>query len=170
MKTNRSNFLCGFMGAGKSTILKEIDTKENITCMDLDLHIENLYGPINKIFDDKGESYFRLTEQEEFFEQVDRFDLIALGGGAVENDEIYKHILQSGKAIYLETENKPPQSHIWFKTKEKIRANTPLKHQLLAFASDYSLLLSATLPHRKDFESQKIYYASLDHAPYVSLL
>ena len=69
-----------------------------------------------------------------------------------------------GKAIYLETENKPPQSHIWFKTKEKIRANTPLKHQLLAFASDYSLLLSATLPHRKDFESQKIYYASLDHA------
>ena len=69
-----------------------------------------------------------------------------------------------GKAIYLETENKPPQSHIWFKTKEKIRANTSLKHQLLAFASDYSLLLSATLPHRKDFESQKIYYASLDHA------
>ena len=68
------------------------------------------------------------------------------------------------KAIYLETENKPPLSHIWFKTKEKIRANTPLKHQLLAFASDYSLLLSATLPHRKDFESQKIYYASLDHA------
>ena len=104
MKTNRSNFLCGFMGAGKSTILKEIDTKENITCMDLDLHIENLYGPINKIFDDKGESYFRLTEQEEFFEQVDRFDLIALGGGAVENDEIYKHILQSGKAIYLEVD------------------------------------------------------------------
>ena len=44
MKTNRSNFLCGFMGAGKSTILKEIDNKENITCMDLDLHIENLYG------------------------------------------------------------------------------------------------------------------------------
>ena len=86
MKTNRSNFLCGFMGAGKSSILKEIDTKENITCMDLDLHIENLYGPINKIFDDKGESFFRLTEQEEFFEQVDRFDLIALGGGAVEND------------------------------------------------------------------------------------
>ena len=32
MKTNRSNFLWGFMGAGKSTILQEIDTKENITC------------------------------------------------------------------------------------------------------------------------------------------
>ena len=92
-----------------------------------------------------------------------------------ENDpERYQHLMMShpqvfefrpvGKAIYLETENKPPQSHIWFKTKEKIRAKNPLKHQLLAFVSDYSLLLSATLPHRKDFKSQKIYYASLDHA------
>ena len=92
-----------------------------------------------------------------------------------ENDpERYQHLMMAhpqvfefrpvGKAIYLETENKPPQSHIWFKTKEKIRPKNPLKHQLLAFVSDYSLLLSATLPHRKDFKSQKIYYASLDHA------
>ena len=69
-----------------------------------------------------------------------------------------------GKAIYLETQNKPPLSHIWFKTKEQIKADTALQHQLLAFASDYSLLLSATLPHREAFESHKIYYASLDHA------
>ena len=69
-----------------------------------------------------------------------------------------------GKAIYLETQNKPPQSHIWFKTKEEIKADIPLQQQLLAFASDYSLLLSATLPHRIEFEKQKIYYASLDHA------
>ena len=104
MKTSRSNFLCGFMGAGKSTLIEEIDSKENIDCMDLDLHIENLYGPINKIFEDKGENYFRSIEQEEFFKQVDKFDLIALGGGAVENNEIYQYILKSGKAIYLEVE------------------------------------------------------------------
>jgi shikimate kinase len=66
------------MGAGKSTLIKEIDSKENIDCMDLDLHIENLYGPINKIFEDKGENYFRSIEQEEFF--------------------------KSGKAIYLEVD------------------------------------------------------------------
>ena len=28
MKTSRSNFLCGFMGAGKSTLIEEIDSKE----------------------------------------------------------------------------------------------------------------------------------------------
>ena len=69
-----------------------------------------------------------------------------------------------GKAIYLQNRNSPPYSHIWFKTKEKIKADIALQHQLLAFASDYSLLLSATLPHRKNLDHEKIYYASLDHA------
>ena len=69
-----------------------------------------------------------------------------------------------GKAIYLENRNSSPLSHIWFKTKEKIEADISLQHQLLAFASDYSLLLSATLPHRKELERARMYYASLDHA------
>ena len=69
-----------------------------------------------------------------------------------------------GKAIYLQNHNSPHLSHIWFKTKEKIKANIPLQHQLLAFASDYSLLLSATLPHRKELDHDRMYYASLDHA------
>jgi shikimate kinase len=63
-------------------LLKKLNSKENIDCMDLDLHIENLYGPINKIFEDKGENYFRSIEQEEFFKQVDKFDLIALRRGS----------------------------------------------------------------------------------------
>ena len=69
-----------------------------------------------------------------------------------------------GKAIYLENRNSSPLSHIWFKTKEKIETDISLQHQLLAFASDYSLLLSATLPHRKELEHARMYYASLDHA------
>ncbi|MDC6479150.1 acyl-CoA thioesterase II [Flavobacteriaceae bacterium] len=69
-----------------------------------------------------------------------------------------------GKAIYLENRNSSPLSHIWFKTKEKTEADISLQHQLLAFASDYSLLLSATLPHRKELEHARMYYASLDHA------
>lgn len=69
-----------------------------------------------------------------------------------------------GKAIYLQTQNSSPLSHIWFKTKEKIKGDIALQHQLLAFASDYSLLLSATLPHRKELDHERMYYASLDHA------
>jgi len=68
------------------------------------------------------------------------------------------------KATFLKTRNSLPKSHVWFKTKEKINANISFQHQLLAFASDYSLLLTATLPHREKLFGKKIFYASLDHA------
>jgi len=68
------------------------------------------------------------------------------------------------KAIYLQTRNSPPLAHIWFRIKDKIEANLPLQHQILAFASDYSLLLTSTLPHRENLTHAKMYYASLDHA------
>ena len=68
------------------------------------------------------------------------------------------------KAIYLQTRNSPPLAHIWFRIKDKIKGEFALQHQILAFASDYSLLLSATLPHREKLMNAKMYYASLDHA------
>jgi acyl-CoA thioesterase-2 len=68
------------------------------------------------------------------------------------------------KAIYLQTQNSPPLAHIWFRIKDKIKNSLALHHQILAFASDYSLLLSATLPHRENLMHAKMYYASLDHA------
>jgi len=68
------------------------------------------------------------------------------------------------KATFLKTRNSLPKSHVWFKTKEKFNAKISFQHQLLAFASDYSLLLTSTLPHREKFFKKKIFYASLDHA------
>ena len=68
------------------------------------------------------------------------------------------------KATFLQTRNSLPKSHVWFKTKEKVNAKISFQHQLLAFASDYSLLLTATLPHREKLFGRKIFYASLDHA------
>ena len=68
------------------------------------------------------------------------------------------------KAIYLQTRNSLPLAHIWFRIKDKITADIALQQQILAFASDYSLLLTATLPHRQKIVDSKMYYASLDHA------
>ena len=68
------------------------------------------------------------------------------------------------KAIYLQTQNSAPFAHIWFRIKEKIQVDLSFQHQILAFASDYSLLLTATLPHRENLMDSKMYYASLDHA------
>ena len=37
--------------------------KKNFKCLDLDEFIEEKYGPIDNIFESKGESYFREIEQ-----------------------------------------------------------------------------------------------------------
>jgi len=68
------------------------------------------------------------------------------------------------KAIYLNTHSSPAISHTWFKTKEQIQVSLAQQQQLLAFASDYGLLITATLPHRKEMLQSKVFYASIDHA------
>ncbi|MDG2396888.1 MAG: acyl-CoA thioesterase II [Flavobacteriaceae bacterium] len=60
--------------------------------------------------------------------------------------------------------NSLPYSNVWFKTKESIDVDLPMQHQLLAYASDYGLLLTATLPHRKRLIKNNFFSASLDHS------
>tara|TARA_B100001057_G_scaffold485171_1_gene564458 strand:- start:2553 stop:3413 length:861 start_codon:yes stop_codon:yes gene_type:complete len=65
---------------------------------------------------------------------------------------------------HIETKNAIPFSHIWFKTKENKNLSIPQKQQLLAFASDMGLLMTATKPHRKQINERPIFIASIDHA------
>ena len=58
MKMNNPFYLCGFMGVGKTTILNNIKTQTKYKCIDLDESIENKYGQIETIFEEKGETFF----------------------------------------------------------------------------------------------------------------
>ena len=69
-----------------------------------------------------------------------------------------------GKNIYMRKDNALPYNHCWFRLKDKIDLPLPVHHQLLAFVSDYQLLATASLPHRKEIAKTRAYYASLDHA------
>lgn len=104
MKMNKCYYLSGFMGVGKSTILKKIKERNQLSCIDLDASIEEKYGPINEIFEINGEAYFRKLEEKEFFLIEPESNLIALGAGALTNNNIYKHILDNKTGIYLEEE------------------------------------------------------------------
>ena len=64
---NNSFYLCGFMGVGKTTILNNIKQQAKYKCIDLDESIENKYGYIENIFEEKGETFFREIEEKEFF-------------------------------------------------------------------------------------------------------
>ena len=101
MKMNNSFYLCGFMGVGKTTILNNIKQQTKYTCIDLDENIENKYGQIDNIFVEKGEIFFREIEEKEFFVNQNKFNLISLGGGAIENDNIFENLLKSNQTIYL---------------------------------------------------------------------
>lgn len=60
--------------------------------------------------------------------------------------------------------NGSPFFNIWMRTAEKATLDLRMQHQLLAYASDYNLLTTATLPHRKQLNKGQTFYASLDHA------
>ena len=62
------------------------------------------------------------------------------------------------------SKNSKPSNHIWIKTAQKGTLDLPMQHQILAYASDYNLLTTATLPHRETLNRTNAFYASLDHA------
>ncbi len=54
--------------------------------------------------------------------------------------------------------------NVWMKMTEQKELSLPMQHQLLAYASDYDLLISSLSPHRTKFSADKVFLASLDHA------
>ena len=64
-------------------------------------------------------------------------------------------------------QNSQPFQHIWFRAKGEISMGIRMQHQVLAYASDYNLLTTATLPHREEMVGKKSFMASLDHAMWI---
>ena len=76
--------LIGYMGSGKTTVGKLLAAELNVKFMDLDEYIESrLNEKIARIFETKGELYFRKKESELLNEILDddRDLVIAVGGG-----------------------------------------------------------------------------------------
>ena len=96
-------FLVGPMGAGKTTVGKQLAKLLNFAFIDLDSEIESRCGAdIEWIFDVEGEAGFRRRESTILGEVAELDNIvIATGGGVVllpENREVLK---KSGTVIYL---------------------------------------------------------------------
>jgi shikimate kinase len=98
-------FLCGFMGAGKSTIGKALAQKLEEPFYDLDKQVEELAGQsIPQIFETKGEKKFRQMEQRVLEHVVHKIDgIVALGGGTLQNRAIAADIKSQGLLVFIET-------------------------------------------------------------------
>ena len=60
--------------------------------------------------------------------------------------------------------NRPPFRHVWFKTKTPLPDIKQIHSYVLAYISDFNLLLTALLPHDARLFQGKLKLASLDHA------
>lgn len=104
-KLPRKLFLCGFMGAGKSTIGKELAVSFSVPFRDLDAAIVDRAGrDIPSIFNEEGEEAFRSYERSCLLEQVRHFEgVLALGGGSLQNQQIVDHLKINGLLIFIDT-------------------------------------------------------------------
>ena len=105
MAEKRNIFLVGPLGAGKSTIGRQLAQQLNMDFVDSDAVIEERAGAdISWIFDLEGEEGFRKRE-ERIINELTQLQGVVLstGGGAVMSKENRNYLSARGIVIYLET-------------------------------------------------------------------
>ena len=103
MKSKENLVFLGMMGSGKSSIGSLISKKLKLDFIDVDKEIEKeLDLSISKIFETKGEDYFRKFEEKITLKKL-KFSstIISLGGGAFANKNIRKEVLKNHISFWL---------------------------------------------------------------------
>ena len=108
MKSKENLVFLGMMGSGKSSIGSLVAKKLKLNFMDIDNEIEkNVNMPIKKIFEVKGENYFRKIEEQITLKKLrSSSTVISLGGGAFTNNNIRKEILKNHLSFWLNWDDK----------------------------------------------------------------
>ena len=103
MKSKENLVFLGMMGSGKSSIGLLIAKKLRVDFIDVDKEIEKELGiSIKKIFETKGENYFRQIEEKITLEKLkSNSSVISLGGGAFTNREIRNNVLKNHLSFWL---------------------------------------------------------------------
>ena len=108
MKSKENLVFLGMMGSGKSSIGLLIAKKLKLDFIDVDKEIENELGlSIRKVFENKGEDYFRKFEEKITLKKLKlKSVVISLGGGAFTNNNIRKEVLRGHLSFWLNWSDK----------------------------------------------------------------
>lgn len=146
-------YLIGFMGAGKTTVGRELSARVDAPFFDLDELIEaSEKMSVKDIFSQRGEPYFRKREREilrstRYLERA----VIATGGGTFTFDENIQFIQSEGLSVYLSA----PYSLLRARIGDKI-AERPLfrddvaAHELYASRIRYYRMSDVTVDVREE--------------------
>jgi len=122
-------FLIGFMGAGKTTVGRELAARLALDFVDLDQRIEQRVGRnVPEIFAERGEAGFRRLEEEGLDEVLRQDDVVvATGGGCFARPENRARIHERGGiSVWLDV----PMQGILSRMGEISRQRRPLLRDL----------------------------------------
>lgn len=105
MAEKRNIFLVGPMGAGKSTIGRQLARQLHLEFFDSDQEIERRTGAdIAWVFELEGEEGFRMREEKVIEELTENTGIVlATGGGSIMSKESRNRLSARGVVVYLQT-------------------------------------------------------------------
>jgi len=92
--------LVGPMGAGKTSVGRQVAKRLGVGFIDTDKRIAAEHGPIPSVFEKFGESHFRALEQAAVATALSEGGVISLGGGAVSSAET-RELLRQYPVVFL---------------------------------------------------------------------
>lgn len=115
MKSTSNIFLVGMMGAGKTTVGRQLAQRLGKSFVDTDQDIEQRTGvAVKVIFEIEGEAGFRKRESEALDRLTAMTDLVlATGGGAVLDAGNRQWLSERGFVIYLHAQPRD----LWMRTR-----------------------------------------------------
>ena len=146
MKSKENLVFLGMMGSGKSSIGSIVSKKLKLNFFDIDKIIEdNQQMKITKIFETKGEDFFRQIEKNETLKILrNKKGVIALGGGAFLDQDIKKEILKNHLSFWLNWEVNTLIARIKNSKKRPLALNSS-KNELVEIIKKRSIIYSKAL-------------------------
>lgn len=95
---------CGLPRSGKSSIAKRIASQLQMPWIDTDQLMETLHGPVSELYLKKGESAFRILEEQVIHSLEGAVGaVISVGGGALMSAKNRLFLKKLGSVIYVNT-------------------------------------------------------------------
>ena len=146
MKSKENLVFIGMMGSGKSSIGSMVSKKLNLNFFDIDQLIENDQKmKISKIFEIKGENFFREIEKKITLNILkSKKGVVALGGGAFITRGIRNEVLENHLSFWLNWNVDTLVNRIKNSKKRPLAVNSS-KNELIEIIKKRSIIYSKAL-------------------------